>query len=100
MDDMQARCERLVARFRAAVEQRGMFLTPDERVNEADAAELLGYAVGSLRNMRSAGGGPAFFNRPLGSFSKSYPWTTWPRGLSGPGRRPSKKASRGRIRAH
>ncbi len=72
MDDLQARSDRLVERFRVVVEKRGMFLTPDERVCEGDAAELLGYAVGTLRNMRSAGGGPSFFNRPLGGFNKSY----------------------------
>lgn len=72
MDDLQARTDRLVERFRKAIAERDVFVTVDERVSEGDAAELLGYAVGSLRNMRTAGGGPSFFNRPLGGFSKSY----------------------------
>jgi hypothetical protein len=58
--------------FRKAAADRGMFVTADDRVSEGDAAELLGYAEGTMRNMRSAGGGPSFFNRPLGGFAKSY----------------------------
>lgn len=72
MDDVQQRSAATAERFRQAAVDRGMFITADDRLSEADAAELLGYVPGSLRNMRSAGGGPTFFNRPLGGSSKSY----------------------------
>jgi len=69
---LQARSSATVAQFRKAAAKLEMFVTGDDRVNEDDAAKLLGYSAGTLRNMRSAGGGPCFFNRPLGGFSKSY----------------------------
>lgn len=72
MDDLQQRTEKTAACLRAAAAARGLFVSADDRISEADAAEMLGYAVGSLRNMRAAGGGPTFFNRPLGSSAKSY----------------------------
>ncbi|GKT16227.1 hypothetical protein AVHY2522_10910 [Acidovorax sp. SUPP2522] len=70
--DLNERIARTTACFLRAAADRAMFITADSRVNEADAGELIGYAPGSLRNMRSAGGGPAYFNRPLGGYSKSY----------------------------
>lgn len=69
---LQERSAETAACLRAAAADRRMFVTADDRVNEEDAAQLMGYAVGTLRNMRSAGGGPSFYNRPLGGFSKSY----------------------------
>lgn len=69
---LQERTAETAECFRQAAADRGMFVTPDGRVSEGDAAELLGYAEGTMRNMRSAGGGPSFFNRPLGGFAKSY----------------------------
>jgi hypothetical protein len=69
---LQARVRKTEARLRQVATERGMFVTADDRINEGDAAELLGYAEGTLRNMRSAGGGPCFFNRPLSGFAKSY----------------------------
>ncbi len=71
-NDLEQRIERTTACFLRAVADRGMFITADGRVSESDAGELTGYAAGTLRNMRSAGAGPAFFNRPLCGFAKSY----------------------------
>lgn len=70
--DLDLRIARTTACFLQAAADRGMFITADSRVNESDAGDLIGYATGSLRNMRSAGAGPAYFNRPLGGYAKSY----------------------------
>ena len=71
-NELEGRVARTTACFLQAAVDRGMFVTADGRVSEADAGELTGYAAGTLRNMRSAGAGPAFFNRPLCGFAKSY----------------------------
>lgn len=70
--ELQRRVSATVERLRAVVGERNVFLTADDRISEVDAASLVGYAPGSLRNMRASGGGPAFFNRPLGGSAKSY----------------------------
>lgn len=72
MDDLQQRIERTARQLHQAATEFGMFISADGRVSEVAAAELVGYAAGTLRNMRTAGGGPAFFNRALGGCSKSY----------------------------
>ncbi len=69
---LQARTRKTAHRLQQVAAERGLYVTADDRVNERDAADLLGYAEGTLRNMRTAGGGPSFFNRPLGGFAKSY----------------------------
>ena len=71
-DTLQARSKRTEAMFKRVAAALGIFVTADGRIGAGHAAALLGYAEGSLRNMRSAGGGPCFFNRPLGGYSKSY----------------------------
>jgi len=71
-ETLQERTAATAECFRQAATERGMFVSADGRVSEGDAADLLGYAEGTMRNMRSAGGGPSFFNRPLGGFAKSY----------------------------
>lgn len=43
-------------RLREALERRSVHVTPDGRVSEAVAAELLGRAPGTLRNWQVAGG--------------------------------------------
>lgn len=70
--ELEQRIARTTACFLQAAIDREMFITADGRVNEADAGCLIGYAAGSLRNMRSAGAGPAYFSRPLGGYAKSY----------------------------
>jgi hypothetical protein len=46
-------------------ERRGVALTADLRVGEDEAAVLLGYSAGSLRNLRTTfGSGPAHYRRP------------------------------------
>lgn len=72
MDDLDKRVSQTVAVLQQATKEHGVFVTVDGRVGEVDAAALVGYAPGTLRNMRSAGGGPAFFNRPLSGSAKSY----------------------------
>lgn len=72
MDDLQQRIERTTERLIQSAAARGMFISGDGRVSEANAADLIGYAAGSLKNLRGMGAGPAFFNRPLGGSGKSY----------------------------
>lgn len=72
MDEMRARVAQTARQFQQAAKERSYFITADERVSEADAAELVGYASGSFKNLRSMGAGPAFFNRPLGGSRVTY----------------------------
>lgn len=66
------RIEATAARLRAACDAQGVFITGDDRISEASAAALLGYAAGSFKNMRHLGSGPAFYNRPLAGSRVSY----------------------------
>lgn len=72
MDTLQRRTTRTAATLRKAAAELQMFVTADDRISEGHAAVLLGYQPASFRNLRAAGGGPDFFNRPLGGFSTSY----------------------------
>ena len=72
MEPLDRRVADTAKTFRAVARERGLLLTADDRVSEADAAELVGYAVGSFRNLRSMGLAPAFFNRPLNGGRVSY----------------------------
>lgn len=44
----------LIDQLRAACVARGTWVSPDERVREADAAELIGWQPKTLRNRRYA----------------------------------------------
>lgn len=72
MDAIQKRVDQTAEAFRAAAWARGAVITADRRVSEAEAAELVGYAPGSFKNLRSLGAGPPFFNRPLAGSRISY----------------------------
>jgi len=50
----------------------GMVLSADERVGESDAATLLGYAAGTLKNMRTVGIAPPHYRRGVGGSRVSY----------------------------
>jgi len=69
---LENRVTSTTARLRAACEAQGVFITGDDRISEASAATLLGYAPGSFKNMRHLGSGPAFYNRPLAGSRVSY----------------------------
>lgn len=70
--EKQARTEVCYQKLRAAVIDRGYPLTADERVTENDAAELLGYVAGSLKNLRTLGVSPPFYRKPVGGCRISY----------------------------
>lgn len=53
-------------------EKRGMAVSGDYRVSETDATALLGYAEGSLKQLRSYGNGPPFYKRTVGGSRISY----------------------------
>lgn len=72
LDNLQERTERTADALRKAAAESQMFVTADDRISEGNAAALLGYQSASFRNLRTAGGGPDYFNRPLGGFSTSY----------------------------
>ncbi|WP_082817916.1 DNA-binding protein [Variovorax boronicumulans] len=47
-------------------------VTADMRVSEKDAADLLGYAPGHLKNLRQEGRGPVSYQRGVGGSRVSY----------------------------
>lgn len=55
------RVSETVELFRAACRRENHWLSGDDRVNEATAARLLGFAEGSLKNLRWAGDGPPHY---------------------------------------
>ena len=50
----------------------GMTITVDGRINEPDAARLLGIQHGALKNLRLNGVGPSWIRRGIGGFKLSY----------------------------
>lgn len=58
--DIERRIEQTAELFRAYVEQKGHFITPDSRVHEKTAADLLGLSSKRLRALRSGLLGPTF----------------------------------------
>lgn len=72
MDDLQRRVAATVERLRAIVAAEAIVITADDRVGEAAAARLVGYAAGSFKNLRSLCVGPSFFNRPLAGSRVTY----------------------------
>lgn len=69
-DDLAVRVQRTADLLRAAVTARAIFITADERIGEADAADLTGYAVATLKNLRALGVGPIYFSRAAGPGGK------------------------------
>lgn len=49
-----------------------MVVSADRRVNEKDAARLLGYSAGYLKNMRQEGRAPKHYTRGVGGGRISY----------------------------
>lgn len=49
-----------------------MVISADRRVNERDAARLLGYAAGYLKNMRQESRAPKHYTRGVGGGRISY----------------------------
>lgn len=56
----------------AAALQRELIISADLRVNEKDAAGLLGYAAGYLKHMRQEGRAPKHYTRGVGGGRISY----------------------------
>jgi hypothetical protein len=55
------------------VKRKGISITADDRIGEADAAELIGYAPSTLKTMRGTfGTGPAWYRAPVGRAQISY----------------------------
>ena len=61
MSELQERIEATAQVFRQWVLDKGHRVTPDGRVVEAVAAELLGRAPKTLSNLRSMSMGPVYF---------------------------------------
>jgi hypothetical protein len=55
-----------------ACREAAVQMTGDARIGEADAATLLGYAPGHLKNLRQSGKGPACYGRGLNGGRLSY----------------------------
>lgn len=58
--------------FLHAAVERGCWLSGDRRVGEVDAAGLLGWEVGSLRNARTEGAGPTYYRAGGGGSKITY----------------------------
>jgi hypothetical protein len=69
---LEDRIEQTTETLRAAVEDMNVAVSSDSRVSEAVAARLLGYAQGSLKNLRLDGAGPAHYKRPFDGTACSY----------------------------
>jgi hypothetical protein len=71
-DECERRIESVRKMLFEACKKHEMQISADERVSESDAAELLGYAPGSMKNMRVAGISPHFYRRSVGGCKVSY----------------------------
>ena len=61
-----------VEQFREAVHAAEMTISADMRICEKDAAKLLGYAAGHLKNMRQEGRAPSHYCIGVGGGRVSY----------------------------
>ena len=59
--------------LRQAVIEWGLRCSGDFRVNERDAAELLGISWSWLKQLREVGAGPRYVHRPVNGSRISYP---------------------------
>lgn len=66
------RIEKAIEQFRNYCEKNGFHLTADDRIGEAEAALMLGYAKESLKNKRLLGNSPAWYRRPGGNSKVTY----------------------------
>lgn len=67
-----ARVVETIELFRAACRRENYWLSGDDRCSEATAARLLGLAEGSLKNLRWAGDGPAFYKSGIHGSKLTY----------------------------
>lgn len=71
-EDKQNLIESTMAMLLEAVKRGGIAISADMRVGERDAAKMMGYAPGSLKNIRGEGKGPIYYNRPVEGSKISY----------------------------
>lgn len=71
-DDSANRIVETERTLRATVLERGFWLSGDGRVGEADAAALLGWSAGALRNQRKDGTGPVSYRIGGGGHKITY----------------------------
>jgi len=72
MTDLQQRIASTEKEFRVWCEMNGFSVSPDGRVSETAAAQLLGLETSTLANLRSMGLSPAYFRRSWGGTRNSY----------------------------
>ena len=70
--DLERRTEATEQNFRAWCIENGFSVSPDGRVSETAAAQLLGLEVSTLSNLRSMGVAPPYFRRSWGGTRNSY----------------------------
>ncbi len=70
--EKQGLVESTMAMILRAAMDRGVTMSADMRVSERDAADLMGYAPGSLKNIRQEGKGPIFYYRAVNGSRVSY----------------------------
>lgn len=64
------RLEQVAQCLRAAALERAMRITPDGRLSEADAAELIDLHPTTLKGLRNGSQGPSFYYRSAGNGSR------------------------------
>lgn len=69
---MDGRDDETAAMLRREAEQRGMWISADGRVGEADLAKLIGLAPGTLANKRREGTAPESFALGGGRHKVTY----------------------------
>lgn len=68
--ELSGRVSEVASVLRGAAIERGLRITPDGRVAEADAAWLLCLQPNTLKDLRNSTKGPAFYYRGAGDGSK------------------------------
>ncbi len=71
-DPIETRIAACARRLELRCREAGAFVSGDGRVGEDVAAELLGFAAGTLANMRSAQTGPAWYRLGGGGYRVTY----------------------------
>lgn len=68
--DREQRISRVTQMLKSAALDRGIHVTPDGRVGEIGAAQLLELQPASLKGLRNSDKGPSFYYRSAGNGSK------------------------------
>jgi hypothetical protein len=71
-EERQRLVENTMRMILKAATDRHLAMSADMRVSEKDAAALIGYAAGSLKNLRQMGAAPIYYNRPVNGSRVSY----------------------------